>query len=300
MAIKTVKQIVELLHQTGHLEYPFGKQQTIGKSVDRLKLNDPEVERAVASYQDFFSEPLEVLAIQHHGRAASHDGRIGPATKAILNCLRCEHPDYGPQVAAAQGTGGWKGCHGVGNFHAATMYIDESGMPSFLRPVFDEVLKNTFASYAELGLRITRTTNKNGANLTSSFVSRSSGWIGLALIGPGRCESTLWQRYLATYRPSNVVREWTTLWKHETGHNVGLQHSRGGVMNPGILQGLPISWKGDPHWSTLARMYGGQPVPGSGPEDRYWVKMGYQDQVGDEVWFDLPVPIKRGAATLKL
>jgi hypothetical protein len=56
-----------------------------------------------------------------------------------------------------------------------------------------------------------------------------------------------------------------TLIKHELGHNSGLGHSRGGVMNPSIINGLPVSWKNDPSESQLRKWYGGEPVPGGNP-----------------------------------
>ena len=294
MAIKSQKQIVEFLDKTGHLRFPFGEPQSLSKPPEQLKLSAPEVVKAVASYQDFLMEPLEAKALEIHGRPARHDGDVGPATRAIFNLLRCEHPDYGPQIGMAQGTGGWKGCHNVGNFHAATVYVNPSGMGNHLKPVFEQVWNNTVASYAELGLKLIRVQSASGANMTCSFVGSSSGWIGLALIGPGSCNNQIWQRYLATYRPSNVLREWTTLFKHECGHNVGLQHSRGGVMNPSILQGLPTSWKGDPHWPTLAKMYGGEPVPGGDVGKEYWTQQGFKSNRGRELWVPLNPPILIG------
>lgn len=299
MPRRTNQQVIELLRTTGHLEYPFGEAQAVPRNA-QLKITSPEVVKALASYQDFMAEPLDALSLYHNGRAASHDGHIGPATRAILNCLRCEHPDYGPKarIGAALGTGGWKNCHGASGFHHATFHFDESGMGSHLRPVFEQALQQSIASYAELGLKFTRVQQRNGANIQSTFVQNSSGWIGLALIGPGSCNGSLWSQFLASYRGRDVLTEWTTLIKHEWGHNVGLQHSRGGVMNPSILTGLPISWKNDPSWPILARMYGGQPVPGAGPEDRYWIKLGYQDNFGGEKWITLPVPIKVEGASL--
>lgn len=260
-------KFIRRLYQTGHLEYPFGNRQTLTKSVTSLKISDPEVVKAIASYQDFEAVNLDQLSLLANGRPAHHDGDVGPATETILTMDRCGHPDYGPDVQSAVGTGGWKRCHDVGEFHCAKVYIDESGMPSFLKPVFGQVWDNTVKAYAEIGLLLLRVNNKSEADITASFVRSSSGWIGLAIVGPGDCKGrSIWQQYLATYNPSNTVREWSTLWMHETGHNVGLSHSRGGIMNPSIVQGLRASWIGDTSEALMKRMYGGVQVPiGPGP-----------------------------------
>jgi hypothetical protein len=46
------------------------------------------------------------------------------------------------------------------------------------------------------------------------------------------------------------------------GHSDGLQHTRGGIMNPSI--GSPSTrsvWKGDPHEKTKTRYFGGVAIP---------------------------------------
>ena len=78
---------------------------------------------------------------------------------------------------------------------------------------------------------------------------------------------------------------------HELGHNAGLQHTRGGVMSPSIVHGLPSSWKGDPSRSVLARYYGGEPIPGGPDVAEYFVEQGMRSNRGREVWTRLTPPI---------
>ncbi len=284
----TDREIIELLKWTGHLEWPFGKLQAVPiEGAMPITVTTAAVERAIASYQDFMVENLDPLALLHHSRPLRCDGYVGPATRQLMEQDRCGCPDYGPDVQPAEGTGSWKRCHEIGNFHAATVFIDESGMPSFLKPKFDEVWKRNVAAYDELGLRWIRTEDDD-ANIIFSFVLRSNGWIGLAIVGQGQsCGSKIWCKYLARYQPSNVVREWTSLVMHELGHNAGLQHTRGGHMNAGILNGLPASWKGDPSESILKRYYGGEPIPGGPDKKEYWTRQILKSNRGRE----MPVPI---------
>lgn len=251
------EQIIAFLKQFGYLPEEYA-----GDSID-----DPVVQQALAEYQAFDAN-VDLYCHREHGRALIPDGGIGPATIAAMSAPRCGHPDTDAAVPA-QGTGNWAGCHGIGDFHRAIVRVNESGMPSHLRGVFwEQVIPNVRESYRELGMDFVISTGAGNRNIDFSFVPRSDGWIGLAIVGTNQsCGSTIWCRYLATYRPSDVVNEWTTLIKHELGHNCGLRHSNGGVMNPSIVRGLPVSWRGDPSEPILRRWFGGEPVPPETPPD---------------------------------
>ncbi len=259
--------IVQLLQDTGHLEHPFGERQEVDSGVrdSPTPLLEPAVIKAIASYHDFNVLALDRLCLKHHSRSARCDGGIGPATRELFDMPRCGCPDHGESVLPATGTGSWESCHGIGDFHAATTKIDTRLMPSFLKPHFDEVWARVVASYEALGLRFIRTED-NDANIKFSWVIGSKGWIGLAIVGQGEsCGSSIWCKYLAKYNPSDTVGEWTTLIMHELGHNASLQHTRGGVMSPYIINGLQPTWKGDPSESSLNRFYGGSPVTPDDP-----------------------------------
>lgn len=291
----TDREIIQLLFDTGHMSHPFGDRSGLAapKAALDVPLTDPRFERALASYQDFMIECLDPLCLQHHGRPARANGMRGPATDDLFKLPRCGCCDYGENVQAATGTGSWKGCHDVGDFHAATAYIDDQYMPSFLKPVWDKVWERSAAAYAEIGLRWTRVGDRGEANTIISFERGRKSWIGLAVVGQNEsCTSTIWAQFLASYNPDDTVAMWTELVMHELGHNASLQHSRGGVMNPSIVRGLPASWKDDPSEPILRRLYGGEPVP-DGRQDEYWVKQCLYSNRGDTVCVPLIPPILR-------
>ena len=257
--------IIQLLTDTGHLSWPRGFENTepIGRGPT---IHSPCVHNAIASYQEYMVANLEPLSLIHHHRPARCDGELGPATMELFAQPRCGCCDYGPDVQPATGNGSWAGCHGIGDFHSATVYVDKSGMPSFLEPVFEQAWDGSAAAYDAIGLRWKRVVSLGEANIRFTFVSRSNGWIGLAIVGNKQsCNSFIWCKFLSTYKPSNILGSWTELIMHELGHNAGLQHSRGGIMNPSIITGLKPTWRGDPSESILKRYYGGETVNG-GPE----------------------------------
>jgi hypothetical protein len=272
MAI-TEQEAIQRLWDLGHFANP-AKADTFNveeKDLGKLRLEDEVVRQAIASYQDFMAIDGDRLSLDHHGRPMIHDGDVGPATKDLLEIERCGNPDYYREPLPAVGTGGWARCHDIGNFHAAKVKLIPSGMPSWMtQQVFRErIWPQVVAAYDEIGLHWILV-DSGFSNTTLEFVSRSSGWIGLAIVGRGQgCNDEIWSRYLATYTGGSSleskIQQWVTLIKHELGHNSGLGHSRGGVMNPSIINGLPVSWKNDPSESQLRKWYGGEPVPGGNP-----------------------------------
>ena len=303
-----INPALQRAYQTGHFWSPDALAAG-GISITPAKLNGlhPTDAIAVAALRSMSQSESVVYtdAVRTaHGREPDFDGIIGPAMTALVKTARCMVPDYAPpigtafafedssiqqiaermqsDVAQATGSGNWPRCHGVGNFHAALVRVDLNGLPDFLRPMFPEILQRVRVAYAALGLRfdfidtsgnsLTGTSVPDGnPNIDFSFVSSSSGWIGLAIVGQNEgCGDKIWCRYLSTYRggssPASIAQQWTTLIKHELGHNCGLDHSNGGVMNPSIVSGLPSEWStSDPSTSKLKKKFGGVAVPTDSP-----------------------------------
>lgn len=258
-------KIIEFLHHYGHLSRPFGNPQDIPTDLSKLTLRDTCVKEAIRSHQAFDAN-YEIFSQALHHRSVDPDGDIGPATELVLDLDRCYVADYEDEsVAMAVGSGNWRGCHGVGNFHSASIKVVNSP-PSFLAPVFEQVKERIVEAYAEVGLLL-HFDGRSPVNITWEFVGRSSGWIGLAqVVNNATCNSgSIFCRYLATYRGGNsddaIITQWTTLGKHELGHNTGMGHTSGGVMNPSLINGLPVSWRNDTAWRLLVSRFGGERVP---------------------------------------
>lgn len=170
------------------------------------------------------------------------------------------------------GSGNWPGCHGAENYHAATVYIDFRRRPDYVTRNWAEIWRRVVAAYGAIGLKLIEIKDDQAANLHLQWVLNSSGWIGLAIIGRDlKCNDHIWAKFLAPYKggetDEEITNQWTTLVLHEIGHNCGLPHSRGGIMSPSIVKGLPPTWVGDPSESILRRWYGGKPVPAPPTEE---------------------------------
>lgn len=301
---------IRVAWETGHFWSPTNPEGQNVKQEDLalLKPDDPVVVAAIISMSRMEAARYTKHVLDQHGRQPQFGGEIGPAIESMVSEEngRCPVPDFAPppgtsflyedpalqavvermQADAASpafGSGNWKGCHQIGQFHCATVGVNTSGLPSFLQSVFLEVLKNVQRAYAGVGLLFRFLQNGKdmltgediGANINTemSFVNRSDGWIGLAIVGQGEtCGSKIWCRFLSTYKggsdTASIVTQWTTLIKHELGHNCGRGHTTGGVMNPSIVNNLPTEWApSDPSTTWLKGQFGGVPVPipGGGP-----------------------------------
>ena len=270
--------------------------------IDLLQLSDKVVIAALRSFSHMQATEYTAACLNHHNRQPDFDGLAGPAMHETLLVARYAVPDYVPpqgvqfafddpliqavcqrmQANNGQpliGSGNWAGCHGAGQYHSAIVRWDQANKPAFIAQLLKPILKNVQLAYAAVGLLL-RFADISGRDMltgdmmdappqiTASWVTSSSGWIGLAIIGQNETCSTqpIFQRYLATYQggvtEAEIVTQQTSLLKHETGHNCGLTHSSGGVMNPSIVNGLPTHWSpSDPSTPILRKRFGGQPVP---------------------------------------
>ena len=294
------KDFTQFLADTGHLEAPFGVISDFNPDKDDPHTLDPKSQiyrDAVRSWKAT-EQRIDPFCEARYGVTSKLDDEVGPATLDAQYLLRCGAKDHDKNnvgnVEAALGSGNWKGCHDIGDFHAVNV-VEQHSPPSFLAPLWDQVKANVIQAYAETGLRVFF--NKKGAraNTYLQFVSRSDGWIGLAVVCNNcTCTSSpIFNRYLSTYRggstSADIITQWTSLVKHEIGHNTGMSHTRGGVMNPGIVNGLPISWRNDPAWSMLVARFGGIPVPLDNDPNTY--KLVFAREYADgrlEKWKDVP------------
>lgn len=250
---------------------PSVKDPTVAeppKDLSKLTFDDRVVKEAVISFTEMMAIEGDRIANRIHGRPMIHDGEVRDATLELLEVPRCGAPDYALDAEPAQGSGSWRGCHGATTHHKASVYINYDSMPSFLRPLWPQIWANYVAAYAEIGLEFFETKDPQTHN-TSMTWTRGSGWIGLAIVGNRQsCGSKIWQKFEQNYQggssDSARINQWSSLTVHEGGHNVGMGHTRGSIMNPSIINGLPmgrVAWLNDPALPQLRTLYGGEPIP---------------------------------------
>ncbi len=189
-------------------------------------------------------------------------------------------------VPAVGQRGNWPRCHNVGDFHSCFVQVDQTNRPAWATDAIQpQVWRNVQARYRAKGLNITYV-DKNMKDLLTgqdwtgqhidtkaSWVKSSSGWIGLAILTLDLdCRQEIWQQFLNTYKggttDEQIINQQSSLWSHEHGHNCGLPHTNGMLMNPSIVNGLPLLFTpSDPSNSVMDLHYGGVPYvpPGDGP-----------------------------------
>lgn len=276
------KEIIRFLWDKGH--FPDG---IVVSDLEIFTISDEPVQYAIKSYKDFFLPEYTRLS-----PGAEVNGHITPSFKALLEMPRCGLPDF---TTEDTGRGSWPvGCHPeYPDIHSFALYIDKSNMPSFLRNVFDAAWLLCRQAYADIGIAFFEVKDKSRANTVVTW-TRGRGWIGLAIVPRSpQCRETIWAKFDTSYSPSDLLNQWARLLAHEFCHNMGLSHSRGGIMNPSIIRGpfTPTAWRGDPSESALTRFFGGKPIqlePGPNPDpdppgpSEYWFKGEFELMKGEQ------------------
>jgi hypothetical protein len=240
--------IIRKLIRYGHL------QDVTWGELSTLSIHDDRVDGAIASYRWFMGLSESV-----------------PLDKAF-DIERCGCPDIQP-VNADAGSGSWpSGCHPeYPSNHAFAVYFTRSQMPSHWGKAFEEAWRKVRAAYADVGMVFFETSNRAKANTIVTW-QRGAGWIGLAIVPRGpRCGQTIWAKYDNRYGSSfsldQLINQLAHLMAHEFGHNMGLGHTRGGIMNPTLLSSpfTATAWRGTPSFPTLQRYFTGVPVTPDAP-----------------------------------
>lgn len=235
------QEIPMLSHIYSLYRYGYLPGLTFGEALSIT--NSHRIDDAIIAYREFMQAP-STLSIDD-----------------LFAIPRCGMPDIMPD---AVGSGSWPaGCHSTWpNNHAVKYQVNKSNMPSFLAPIFEEAWEMMAKAYADIGMVILRDDNDNRANSLVTF-QRGAGWIGLAIVPQGpRCSDRIWAKFDTQYKPAALLDQWARLLCHEVGHNMGMGHTQGGIMNPSITSGpfTPTAWRGDPSFPKLQRFFGGEPV----------------------------------------
>ena len=262
----------------------------------RVALMDGSEEDARQLVQSFQELDVNVsrLVAAFHGRELDPDGSVGPATMGVMAFRRCAMPDYAPPPTASfhyedpdlqaavesyqrfaeagyvGGTGSWpKGCDPQHkDVHSVVVGIDTSNASTYQKGIMDDVLRYVEETEAEIGqsVRHVRDGSFSKPQHEVKFQFIAGGVIGFAYFpDPNTCNQTVTARIDNSFDARLPVL--AELLTHEyKGHSDGLEHSRGGVMNPSI--GSPTeraTWKGDPHEKTKTKYFGGVAIPTTTP-----------------------------------
>ena len=188
---------------------------------------------------------------------------------SLFSIDRCGRPDF-----EAVGSGSWpKGCNPDNPaVHSVLYYVNDSRMPLYLKDSFEESWDLMRKAYADVGLEVRRSSSSSNYNSLVTF-ERGRGWIGLAIVGRGQtCRTRMWAKFDTSYGSSfsrvRLVNQWAFLLAHELGHNCGMSHTRGGIMNASLINGtfhLDQWRRSDPALPILTRYYDGNPIVEDAP-----------------------------------
>ena len=267
--------LIQRLWDTGHFRNPAHMTDVTEADLPKLRLTDASVRTAIQSYQEFMAADFDNLSLEQHGRIGIADGDVGPATERLLTMERCGCPDYEMATdghVEEAGSGSWpSNCRAdFPGVHTFSVQMNKSGMPSYLTSVIEPAWELVRRAYANMGILFLREDANQRANTYVTW-QRGNRWIGLAIVPRSpRCGDRIWAKFDNRYRPSDLLNQWARLLAHEFGHNMGMSHTRGGIMNPSITSGpfTPTAWRGDPAEPLLRRYFGGVPVPIPGGQPR--------------------------------
>jgi hypothetical protein len=219
------------------------------------------LQAAVARYQQQYAPDLNRMMVATRGREVRADGIIGPVTLGHMGARTCDFPDFPdsrgdwviwdggdePRILSASRGYGFAGpCQ-----KSIAVEVDFRGCP-WGEGGGRELLERTFDRYSAafgVGFRFV----ESGGNIRVSWTSLAGSTIGLAEFGQG-CGSSVFCRFDPTYREGGGLVD--NLTAHEFGHNLGLQHTRGGLMNPVNNQSFDGWDPRDPSFATMQRVYG--------------------------------------------
>jgi len=246
------------LFELGHFYNPQFKNgfNITEVDLDVLTLDDKVVKDAIHSFQDMMIYDFERLSFKFHNRGASCDGDCCEATQALFEVQRCSFPDY--TLNTKVGSGSWpEPCQKAG----ITYSYNSKGVPNKFASSFENIIiPHVVQAYRKIGANLVKYTGSGKANIDIYFRSFGGSTIGMAEFNSESCGDNVFCSISNSFSPNEPTE--ADLLKHEIGHNMNLSHTRGGVMNPSIINQTEfLDWQtNDPSYNTLVRYFGGEPV----------------------------------------
>lgn len=132
----------------------------------------------------------------------------------------------------------------------------------------ERLIRENVAAYNAVGVKLVEhlpSHTGHSANIRISWRPLQGSVIGLAEFNNQSCSDSVFCYLDPDFHPSHAMV--AELLCHELGHNMNLQHTRGGIMNPTIVQISSFDgWKpSDPSYPVLTRFFGGEPIDPNPP-----------------------------------
>lgn len=286
----TEQQFIKFLYDTGHF-WSHANGLNVGLAdLDALTLSDQVAKDAVASWQSFDIN-FSTLAGLFYGRDINPDGDVGPVTEFMAGLRRCAMPDFAPPENAqfhyddpdlqgavesmqrfnAEGFAGSgsfpiPGCDQLrknrANEHSIVINANVTNASAEVLENWDAITLAIRKWAAEKGLSVRYV--KGGPRESThyfEFAFLPGSTIGINYFPQGStCNQVVYGKVDSGFRSS--VLGHANLWGHEqVGHGIGLNHTRGGYMNPSLIIIDPFTLVGDPTEKTWDRYFDGKPIP---------------------------------------
>ena len=230
-------ELISRLHYLGHDRNPDHPDPIDETSIDKLSFNDPIVQNAVRSYQEFFQTSLDELTLEQYGRLSLHDGDLGPATLDLLNQPRCGVPDY-PEIpeGAEAATRNWPvQCRG-GLWFGRTFRSVPTLTEADTTRAFWGAVNNITRSLADVDLKARDFGTQGRLHIKAALKRLQGSTLAWSYLATGNCNAILDQAYNSTVRWT--IQYLCTVATHEIGHAMGMGHVRdnSATMFPSIHQ----------------------------------------------------------------
>lgn len=198
-------------------------------------------------------DKANIIASWQEANGLMTDGVWGPETEKTLAVPRCGHPDH-----RSAGRGTFRDpCKSSG----IRFSYDTRKARNLDNDDLDKMNRWVVGAFRALGCPMVEVDRGEAAEIEVYWYPLAGSTIGLAQLTGGSCGRKLFCRLDPNYGSAGVVQN-AQLLLHEMGHNIGLEHTRGGVMAPSISRHSSFTgWKeSDPSYRTIAKWYGGEPL----------------------------------------